>query len=61
LIVYQTLGERRNINQVPTAAKWIDCIPRIEIRFRGKLKRPHKVATLADNFLRPYRGYGTSI
>ena len=53
------LGERRNINQVPDTAKWIDLHPENRNPFSAVTSNgPHKVATLADNFLRRYRGYG---
>jgi hypothetical protein len=53
------LGERRNINQVPDTAKWIDVHPENRNPFSAVTSNgPHKVGTLADNFLRPYRGYG---
>ena len=52
------LGERRNINQVPDNAKWIDIHPENRNPFsQVNQNGPHKTGALADNFLRPYRGY----
>jgi len=53
------LGQRRNINQVPDAAKWIDLHPENRNPFSAPtVNGPHLTGALADNFLRPYRGYG---
>ncbi len=53
------LGERRNINAVPDTAKWIDVNPKNRNPFSAvSANGPHTVGTLADNFLRPYRGFG---
>ena len=64
------LGERRNINQVPDRAHWIDldpggpnCIVTTPGCFRNPftnttINGPHILGVLADNFLRPYKGYG---
>jgi hypothetical protein len=53
------LGERRNINQVPDTAKWIDAHPENRNPFSAVNQNgPHQTGALADNFLRPYRGYG---
>ena len=65
------LGERRNINGVPDAAKWLDVNPQNRNPFASVtpngpcsttvLTDPkqcvHPLGALADNFLRPYRGY----
>jgi hypothetical protein len=63
------LGERRNINQVPDGAKWLDVSPLI----RGTTfptrnpfvvvnqNGPHQTGAVADNFLRPYRGFADII
>jgi hypothetical protein len=53
------LGERRNINQVPDGAKFLDINPQNRNPF-GTVNPngPHLSGALADNFLRPYRGYG---
>lgn len=53
------LGERRNINQVPDGAKWIDVNPQNRNPFGTvNTNGPHLTGAVADNFLRPYRGYG---
>ncbi|HEY3139309.1 MAG TPA: carboxypeptidase regulatory-like domain-containing protein [Blastocatellia bacterium] len=53
------LGERRNINQVPDTAKWIDVHPENRNPFSAPTQNgPHLTGALADNFLRLYRGYG---
>jgi hypothetical protein len=53
------VGERRNINQVPDTAKWIDAHPENRNPFSAVNQNgPHQTGALADNFLRPYRGYG---
>ncbi|HKF55375.1 MAG TPA: hypothetical protein VKJ45_08030 [Blastocatellia bacterium] len=53
------LGERRNINGVPDSAKFIDLHPENRNPFSAVTQNgPRLVGTLADNFLRPYRGYG---
>ncbi|PYS51671.1 MAG: hypothetical protein DMF68_03570 [Acidobacteria bacterium] len=64
------LGERRNINQVPDLAHFIDlnpsagnCAVTTPGCFRNpfsatSVNGPHTLGVLADNFLRPYRGYG---
>ena len=53
------LGERRNINQVPDAAKFLDLNPQNRNPFGTvNINGPHKSGALNDNFLRPYRGYG---
>lgn len=65
------LGERRNINQVPDNAHFIDLNPfgpncNIQVN-AGCTRNPfstvningtHLTGVLADNFLRPYRGFG---
>ncbi len=52
------LGERRNINQVPDTAKWIDLHPENRNPFAAIAPNgPHTTGTLADNFLRPYQGF----
>jgi hypothetical protein len=54
------LGERRNINEVADTAKFIDLHPENRNPFSSVTQNgPHLVGTLADNFLRPYRGYGS--
>src|SRR5207253_2483025 len=65
------LGERRNINQVPDGAHFIDLNPlgiNCAINVNQKCTRnpfstaningPHTTGVIADNFLRPYAGYG---
>ena len=65
------LGERRNINQVPDNAHFIDLNPfgpNCNIQVNAGCTRnpfstanqngPHLTGVLADNFLRPYRGFG---
>ena len=65
------LGERRNINQVPDNAHFIDLNPfgpNCNIQVNAGCTRnpfstvningPHLTGVLADNFLRPYKGYG---
>jgi hypothetical protein len=65
------LGERRNINQVPDNAHFIDLNPfgpncNIQVSpvctrnpfSNTSINGPHITGVLADNFLRPYRGYG---
>ncbi len=66
------LGERRNINGVPDAAKWLDVNPQNRNPFSSVTPNgpcstqvltaisncQHPLGVLADNFLRPYRGYG---
>jgi hypothetical protein len=64
------LGERHNINQVPDAAKFIDLSPggvNCVATQAGCRRNPfsavtqngvHSLGALADNFLRPYRGFG---
>ena len=65
------LGERRNINQVPDNAHFIDLNPfgpNCNIQINPGCTRnpfgtvnqngPRLTGALADNFLRPYRGYG---
>jgi hypothetical protein len=62
------LGERRNINQVPDGAHFIDADPNCAITATNRCTRnpfgtvnvngPHLTGVIADNFLRPYRGYG---
>lgn len=53
------LGERRNINQVPDGAKFLDINPLNRNPF-GTVNQngPHLSGAIADNFLRLYRGYG---
>lgn len=65
------LGERRNINQVPDGAHFIDLNPfgancNIQVN-AGCTRNPfsttntngiHTTGVLGDNFLRPFRGYG---
>jgi hypothetical protein len=61
------LGERRNINQVPDGAHFIDANPncantqlpctRNPFSATGT-NGPHTTGVLGDNFLRPYRGFG---
>ncbi|CDM65033.1 TonB-dependent receptor [Pyrinomonas methylaliphatogenes] len=45
------LGERRNINQVPDGARFLDLHP--------ENRNPVTGSVYPDNFLRPYRGYGS--
>lgn len=65
------LGERRNINQVPDGAHFIDLNPfgpNCNIQVNAGCTRnpfsttningPHITGVLGDNFLRPYKGYG---
>src|SRR5215475_8525095 len=53
------LGERRNINQVPDTARWIDAHPENRNPFSAVNQNgPHLTGVLGDNFLRPYQGYG---
>ena len=64
------LGERHNINQVPDGAKFIDLSPagvNCVATQAGCRRNPfsavtqngvHSLGALADNFLRPYRGFG---
>jgi len=62
------LGERRNINQVPDGAHFIEADPNCAITATNRCTRnpfgtvnvngPHLTGVVADNFLRPYRGYG---
>ena len=44
------LGERRNINGVPDGAKFVD--------LRPENRNPFGTGALADDFLRPFQGYG---
>jgi hypothetical protein len=44
------LGERRNINAVPDGARFVDLNP--------QNRNPFGTGALADDFLRPYQGYG---
>ncbi len=66
------LGERRNINQVPDGARFIEgnpnggnCNPDPALTCRrnpfstaNQNGPQHLTGTIADNFLRPYKGYG---
>jgi hypothetical protein len=65
------LGERRNINQVPDNAHFIDLNPLGPLCNVGTqpgctrnpfsniaINGPHITGVIGDNFLRPYRGYG---
>ncbi|HEY3026402.1 MAG TPA: carboxypeptidase regulatory-like domain-containing protein [Pyrinomonadaceae bacterium] len=65
------LGERRNVNQVPDNAHFIDLNPlgiNCAINVNQACTRnpfatanqngPHTTGVLGDNFLRPYRGFG---
>jgi hypothetical protein len=65
------LGERRNINQVPDNAHFIDLNPlgiNCAVNVNQKCTRnpfstanpngPHTTGVIADNFLRPFAGYG---
>ena len=65
------LGERRNINQVPDNAHFIDLNPlgiNCAINVNQKCTRnpfstanpngPHTTGVVGDNFLRPFQGYG---
>ena len=53
------LGERRNINQVPDGAKFIDVNPQNRNPFGTvNVNGPHLSGAVTDNLLRPYRGYG---
>jgi hypothetical protein len=53
------LGERRNINGIPDTAKFINLHPENRNPFSSVgINGPNKTGALADNFLRPYRGYG---
>jgi hypothetical protein len=58
--VTRHLGERRNINQVPDGARFLDVNPQNRNPFATPAANgPHLTgAALADNFLRPYKGYG---
>jgi hypothetical protein len=71
--VSRWLGERRNINQVPDNAHFLDlnpsapngiCDPRTLTSCTRNpfsnlaINGPHITGVFADNFLRPYRGYG---
>ncbi|HEV2664814.1 MAG TPA: hypothetical protein VG324_07880, partial [Blastocatellia bacterium] len=50
------IGEQRNINAVPDAARYVDLHP----ENRNPFGAPSSTATgaLGDDFLRPYQGYG---
>ena len=48
--VARHLGELRNINGVPDGARFLDLNP--------QNRNPFSTGVLADNFLRPYQGYG---
>ena len=62
------LGERRNINQVPDGAHFIEanpyCNPNPQLSCRRNpfgtvnINGPHLTGVLADNFLRTYQGFG---
>ena len=62
------LGERRNINQVPDGAHFIEanalCNPNPQLTCRrnpfatANQNGPHLTGVIGDNFLRPYQGYG---
>src|SRR5204863_1257475 len=64
------LGERRNINQVPDNAHFIDLNPlgvNCSVTQPGCTRNPfsalgangpHTTGVIGDNFLRPYRGFG---
>jgi len=69
--VSRWLGERRNINQVPDNAHFIDlnglplnCDPKTNLSCtrnpfsNAQFNGTHVTGVLGDNFLRPYRGYG---
>ena len=54
------LGERRDINLVPDTAKWINIHPENRNPFSSVgTNGPNQTGALADNFLRPYQGYGS--
>jgi carboxypeptidase family protein/TonB-dependent receptor-like protein len=54
------LGERRDINQVPDTAKWINLHPENRNPFSAVgTNGPNQTGALADNFLRPYQGYSS--
>ncbi len=53
------LGERRDINQVPDGAKFLNLHPENRNPFAAVgINGPNQTGALADNFLRPYQGYG---
>ena len=55
------IGERRNINGVPDAAKFIDCSASAQfiVPCHPENRDPFSATgALNDDFLRPYRGYG---
>jgi len=62
------LGERRNINQVPDNAHFIEANPSCSLTVQSNCTRnpfstvnqngPHQTGVIGDNFLRPYQGYG---
>src|SRR5205085_2878226 len=53
------LGEKRNINQVPDTARFIDLHPENRNPFSAVGQNgPHQTGALDANFLRPYRGFG---
>ena len=62
------LGERRNINQVPDGAHFIEanalCNPNPQLTCRRNpfstvnQNGPHLTGVVGDNFLRPYQGFG---
>ncbi len=55
------LGERRNINAVPDAARFVDCTisARYNVPCNVQNRDPFTASTAKNNdFLRPYRGYG---
>jgi hypothetical protein len=54
------LGERRDINQVFDGAKFLNLNPQNRNPFSAVgVNGPNSTGALADNFLRPYQGYGS--
>ncbi|HEU4391417.1 MAG TPA: carboxypeptidase regulatory-like domain-containing protein, partial [Blastocatellia bacterium] len=54
------LGERRDVNQVPDGAKFLNKHPENRNPFSSVgTNGPNLTGALADNFLRPYQGYGS--
>ena len=59
--VARHLGERRNINGVPDAAKFVDCTAaaQFNVPCNPQNRDPFSATgALNDDFLRPFRGYG---
>jgi hypothetical protein len=54
------LGERRDLNQVPDAARFLNLNPGNRNPFSAVGSNgPNTTGALADNFLRPFQGYGS--